>query len=305
MPFAFTRASLLRPLRRPRLPLDHPSTTIVFTEMGHRIGVMAPGIRDLGIYAKTVHHALLAHGKAVQVFRAGGYKGEIGITHANTSYEPADDTRETAQAVELARDFDTRLFHGPVFGKGYPASVVRNFESRDAPFPVFPGDMETIAAPTDFLGTNLYSRGLIEADPGRGVGYRRAMPRLPLLPMGYEAAPHSLVDLSRFVPRRSTATQNLHHRERRLRQHRTRPPRHHRRPLRIELLTASSPPPRRHPGRRDSRVFTSVAQGQLQWAFGNSKRFGIVHTDFQTLKRTPKRSAGFYADVIRRNGLEA
>src|SRR5690606_12941540 len=97
---------------------------IVFTEMGHRTGVMAPGIRDLGIFTRTVHHALLAHGRAVQVFRDGGYPGEIGITQANTSYEAADESPETAAAVELARDFDTRLFHGPTFGKGYPDSVV-------------------------------------------------------------------------------------------------------------------------------------------------------------------------------------
>lgn len=280
---------------------------IVFTEMGHRIGVMAPGIRDLSIYAKTVHHALLAHGKAVQVFRAGGHTGEIGITHANTSYEPADDTPETAQAVELARDFDTRLFHGPVFGKGYPASVVRNFESKDAPFPVFPGDMETIAAPTDFLGTNLYSRGLIEADPGRGVGYRRAMPRLPLLPMGYEAAPHALGDFVRFVSKEygypkiyitengvcdntepgPDGTIDDH--------------------VRIDLLTGFLAG--LHGAIQDGCDVRAYYQWSLmdnfEWAFGYSKRFGIVHTDFETLKRTPKRSAGFYADVIRRNGLEA
>ena len=68
---------------------------------------MAPGIRDLAIYGRTVHHAMLAHGRAVQAFRASGKQGEIGITNANSSYEPADDTPETAEAVELARDFES------------------------------------------------------------------------------------------------------------------------------------------------------------------------------------------------------
>src|SRR3970282_1934766 len=57
--------------------------------MGHRSGVMAPGIRDLKITARAVHHAMLAHGLAVQAFRDGGYAGEIGITNAHTSYETA------------------------------------------------------------------------------------------------------------------------------------------------------------------------------------------------------------------------
>jgi beta-glucosidase len=42
----------------------------------------------------------------------------------------------------------------------------------------------------------------------------------------------------------------------------------------------------------------------FEWAFGNSKRFGIVHTDFVTQARTPKASAAFFSDVIRKNGLE-
>ena len=149
---------------------------------GHRYGVMAPGIRDVGITAKTIHHALLAHGKAVQAFRAGGYKGEIGITNANTSYEPADDSPETALAVELARDFDSRLFHGPVFGKGYPASVLKYYAERGAPLPIEPGDMKIIASPTEFLGVNLYSRQLIEPDVDGATGFKNAKSTLPLLP---------------------------------------------------------------------------------------------------------------------------
>jgi len=140
---------------------------------------MAPGFRDLGLYARAVHHAHLAHGRAVQAFRASGKGGEIGMTNANTSYEPADDTPETAKAVELARDFDTRLFHGPIFGKGYPQSVVDYHDSRKAGFPIEPGDMEVIATPTDFLGLNLYSRALIQAGPGRGVELVSAVNDIP------------------------------------------------------------------------------------------------------------------------------
>ena len=173
----------------------------VFVMFGHRQGFMAPGFRDLAITARATHHAMLAHGRAVQAFRASGVRGEIGITNANTSYEPADDRPETLAATELARDFNTRLFHGPVFGKGYPASVLRYYAERGAPFPIESGDMDVIAEPTDFLGLNLYSRQRIEPGDERSVGYRNAPPTLPLLPMGYEAAPHSLGDFVRWVTR--------------------------------------------------------------------------------------------------------
>ena len=41
----------------------------------------------------------------------------------------------------------------------------------------------------------------------------------------------------------------------------------------------------------------------FEWSFGFSKRFGIVHTNFETQERTPKRSAAFYSGVIRTNAL--
>ena len=42
----------------------------------------------------------------------------------------------------------------------------------------------------------------------------------------------------------------------------------------------------------------------FEWAFGYSKRFGIVYTDYETQARIPKRSARFFADVIERNAVE-
>jgi beta-glucosidase len=279
---------------------------IVTAMMGHRVGALAPGIRDLAITARVTHHLLLSHGLAVRAFRACGRPGEIGITNANTSYEPDDAGAESARAVELARDFDTRLFHGPVYGRGYPASVVRFYESRGAPFPVQAGDLETIAAPTDFLGVNLYSRARVALDPARGVGYRELPPVLPTTPMGYERAPHALGDFVRFATKeygrpRIYVTENGVADDAA--------------PVagviddsgRIELLRGFL-----------AGLHAAIAEGadvrayyvwslldNYEWAFGTSKRFGIVWTDFATQARLPKASASFYAEVIRRNGVDA
>jgi beta-glucosidase len=40
----------------------------------------------------------------------------------------------------------------------------------------------------------------------------------------------------------------------------------------------------------------------FEWAYGFSKRFGLVHVDYESLKRTPKASAHFYSRVIASNG---
>jgi beta-glucosidase len=41
----------------------------------------------------------------------------------------------------------------------------------------------------------------------------------------------------------------------------------------------------------------------FEWAFGYSKRFGLVYVDYATQRRIPKSSARWYAGVTRRNGL--
>jgi len=43
----------------------------------------------------------------------------------------------------------------------------------------------------------------------------------------------------------------------------------------------------------------------FEWAFGYSKRFGVVHVDFETQKRTVKESGRFFSRVIAQNGLDA
>ena len=280
---------------------------IVTSMMGYRAGVLAPGIRDVRLAGRAIHHLLLSHGLAVAAFRASGVRGEIGITNANTSYEPADSTDESRAACELARDFDTRTWHGPVYGRGYPKSVLAYYERNSAALPIEADDLRAIAAPTDFLGVNLYSRRQVLADRTRGVGYRNAPPTLPLLPMGYESAPFALGDFLRFVSAeygkpKIYVTENgvcdntapaggaVDDVER------------------TELLRGfiAGMHAAIRDGAADVRAYYVWSLlDNFEWAFGYSKRFGIVWTDFQTQARIPKHSAAFFSELIRRNGLEA
>lgn len=277
---------------------------IVVGQMGHLGGFMAPGIRSHKLAARATHHLLLSHGLAVQAFREMDMPGEIGIVNANTAYEPLDDSPENLAACELARDFDSRLYHGPIYGKGYPASVLKFYAERGAPFPIEDGDMSIIATPTDFLGVNNYSRQVVQAD-NRALGFRAAPQSLPVQPMGYEEAPHSLGDFVRWVSKEygypkiyvtengsgdedGAVEQMLDDQKR------------------IELLKGFMS------GLAEAIVEGCDVRGyyvwslmdNFEWAFGFSKRFGIVYTNYETLERKPKASARFYTDVIRANGFD-
>ncbi len=278
---------------------------IITAEFGHRLGILAPGIRDLGVTARVIHHLLLSHGLAVRAYRDGGHRGAIGLAHAETSLEAVDEKPENVQALELARDLHTRVYHDPLYGRGYPKTALRFYEANDAPFPVREGDLEVIAAPTDFLGVNLYTRRQVEADAESSVGFRFAKPSLPLTGMGYELAPHALGDFVRWVSGE-----------------------YGRPPIWITengLCDDTGP----EGGVIDDRPRQELLRGMLtglagaiadgadvrgyyvwsfmdnfEWSLGYSKRFGIVWTDYETLERTPKESARWYSGVIERNGFE-
>jgi beta-glucosidase len=194
-----------------------------------------------------------------------------------------------------------------VYGRGYPASVVAHYESHDAPFPIEDGDMGRIAARTDFLGVNLYSRARIESEPGRSIGFRPAKPTLPLTPMGYEKAPFALGDFVRFVSAEygrpaiyvtengvcddtAPASGVVNDQDR------------------ITLLRGFLVGLSRAiaDGAADVRgYYVWSLLDNFEWAFGTAKRFGIVWMDYQSLARLPKRSAEFFSDVAQRNGVEA
>jgi len=280
---------------------------LITAMMGYRTGVLAPGIANVGQAGRAIHHLLLSHGLAVAAYRESGRRGEIGITHADTSYEPAEASDAAREACELARDFDTRTWHGPIFGRGYPRSVLHYYESRGAALPIERDDLELIAAPTDFLGVNLYTRLRVLRDPSRGVGYRVAPPILPTTPMGYEAAPHALGDFLRFVSA-EYARPKIYVTENGVCDN-TEPSQGVVDDVdRTELLRGflRSMHGAIADGSANVRAYYVWSLlDNFEWAFGYSKRFGIVYTDFQTQARIPKRSAEFYAAVIRDHGLPA
>ncbi|KEO81650.1 GH1 family beta-glucosidase [Tumebacillus flagellatus] len=274
--------------------------------LSYGIGEHAPGHRDWYEATAAAHHILLSHGKAVELYRSLNLAGQIGITLNLTPAYAASEAPEDAAAAHRQDGFANRWYLDPIFKGSYPADMVElfaNFLGRPLDF-IQPGDAQIIAAPNDFLGINFYSRNvvrqgndpLLQLDhvPGGGA----------VTDMGWEIAPTALFDLLTRIKQEYTSlplyiTENgaafpdavedgkVHD------------------PERIEYLRTHFEQALRflEEGGNLKGYYVWSFLDNYEWAFGYSKRFGIVYVDYETQARIPKDSAHWLKQVIERNGL--
>jgi beta-glucosidase len=267
----------------------------VIATIGHEWGTFAPGLRSRAVAAQVSHHLLLSHGLAVQALRAEGCRAQLGIVLNLAPVHPASDSE--ADQAQARRD-DGRLvrwYLDPLFHGRYPDDVLE-WLGADAPR-AEAGDMAAIAAPMDFLGLNYYSRSVASADGS----WRAGASGLALTDMGWEVYPAGLTELL-------------------LRLHRDWPVP----PLYVMENGAAFRDRlvdgRVHDAERTAylaahlgAVADAIAQGvpmagymvwslldNFEWASGYAKRFGIVHVDYATQRRTLKDSGRWYRDFLQR-----
>lgn len=249
---------------------------------------MAPGLADLAVAVPASYHLLLGHGLAVQAIRAAAPGAQVGIVNNLSSVEAATDRPEDVEAARRLDGHTNRWWLDPVHGRGFPADMR---EVYGVELPELPGDLETIAQPWTGWASTTTSRPPSPttlrtraarahgAPPGRsphrhGLGGRRLRHRAPA------AAPH----------RRLRRPQAVRHRER-LGLSRRRAPRRHRRRPRAHAIPGAAP--RRlcrggRQGRPLAGYFAWSLLDNFEWAYGYDKRFGLVHVDYETQRRTVK-----------------
>ena len=286
----------------------------VFTYGGYYGGWHAPGLRDLAAANQAAHHALLAHGRAVSVIRALWPDAQVGITLNLSLAYPASALPADQQAARVADGQLNRWFLDPIYGRGYPEDML-TFYGETAPV-IEPGDMALIAAPTDFLGINYYSnrfaRAVSAETDGFGVsslkpaelvqaGYEVTEMGWPVMPDGLREL---LVRLHRqyhmpalFVTENGAAfadevvgagADRRVHDERRIAY------------LREHFAAARRALSEGVPLRG---YFVWSLMDNFEWAFGYTKRFGIVYVDYQTQERILKDSARYFQQVIASNAV--
>ncbi len=278
----------------------------VFTFVGYGGGRHAPGRDDQFEAARASHHALLAHGEAMRVIRANVPGAVAGITLNMSKVYPATPSEPDAQAAAIVDASLNRWFAGPVFGQGYPPELLAFYQSQGE-F-VKPGDMQTIAAPVDFLGINNYFPIYATADPRQPHGLSTLTPEElaaaghTLTEMGWPVVPQGLVDLlidlhETYRPAALYITENgaafadelsegAVHDARRVQYL-------HDHLSALADVTAGGVPLRGY--------FVWSLLDNFEWGHGYTKRFGIVYMDYETLRRIPKDSYHWYRQTVANN----
>jgi beta-glucosidase len=265
----------------------------VIAVLGHKRGVFAPGLKDRAVAMQAAHHLLLSHGMALQALREQGCKSKLGIVLNLSPMHPATDSAEDLSKAVIEDGLLLRWYMDPLFKGQYPADVLAHL-GADAPH-VQSGDMEIISTPMDFLGINYYSRSVVSAvgpwdvhSSGREV-----------TDMGWEVYPEGLTELLLRI-NNDYAVPPIYVTENggAFKDHLVDGVVHD--PLRKDYIV-----------RHIAAVSDAIRQGvhmagymvwslldNFEWASGYEKRFGIVHVDYATQKRTLKDSALWYRSFL-------
>jgi beta-glucosidase len=263
--------------------------------LGHESGVHAPGHRDPAEALRAGHHLLLSHGWAAEVVRRNAPGAEVGIALMLSHIEPATDSRVDGEA---ARRYDGSLNRWYLVRLGHLAGP-------ELPF-VRDGDLETIAAPLDFLGVNYYTRTVVRAGPGGEPVGVRMVPEAELTDMGWEVYPqglHSLlVRLEReYRPRRIHVSENgAAYTDPAVASGRIADTR------RVEYLRGHLAAAARAiaDGVPLAGYFTWSLLDNFEWGHGYAMRFGLFDVDFATQQRRPRDSAHWYRQVVAANAVD-
>ncbi|MES1247485.1 MAG: GH1 family beta-glucosidase [Actinomycetota bacterium] len=261
--------------------------------LGYGYGEHAPGRTNPKDAFAAAHHVLLSHGLAVPEIRRQARAAQVGIIVDSWPAHPASDDPRADAAARAADGLRNRWFFDPLLRGEYPADVAELHEAELPP--VKDGDLGVIATPIDWLGINNYSRTLHDAD---GTVVRA--PEAPLTAMGWEIYPDGLREVICRLSEEYDAP-----------------------PLYVTEFGAAFDDVQVHDGRIhdvDRIAFLEAYVGAIdearlegadvrgafvwslldnfEWAYGYSKRFGLVYVDYPTQARIPKASFAWYRDLI-------
>ena len=276
----------------------------VVADGGYLHGTLAPGHRNRFEAPIATHNLMRAHGAAVQAYRAAG-RHQIGLVVNIEPKYPASQSTADLAATRRAEAYMNRQYLEPALLGRYPEEMQEIFGEA---WPDWPSeDMALIRQPLDFIGFNYYTRNVTRHDANSWPLYAGPVrqKQSTYTETGWEVFPQGLTDTLLWLKKRygnppiyitenGVAFFDPPSVEGDLLED----------PLRVDYI-------RKHV----RAVHAAISQGvdvrgyfawslfdNFEWAFGYSKRFGLIHVDYATLKRTFKASAQLYSQIIASNG---
>jgi len=278
------------------VPVNEPN---VASLLGYALGMHAPGKALMFDALPAAHHLLLAHGHAVTALRAAGAKA-VGTANNHAPIWPASDSVEDRAAAELFDTVWNRIFADPILLGTCPEGFAELMGARDE-------DLAVISQPLDFYGVNYYNPMCVAApaDPSSAMPFdQREITGYPTTDFGWPVVPDGLRELLVLLRDRYPDLPPVLITENGC-SYGTAPDEHGvvDDQARIDYLDSHL-----------RAVVAAIAEGvdvrgyycwslldNFEWTEGYTQRFGLVHVDYETQRRTPKRSFGWYAETIRAN----
>jgi beta-glucosidase len=275
----------------------------VIMDAGYLYGVHPPGLRGRREAAIASHHLLLAHAEAVRRYR-GHWHGKIGLVVNLEPKDPATDKPEDHEAARHAHAYNNLYHLDPALLGCYPDELPAVF---GADWPVFDAaEVASMRQPIDFVGVNYYTRKVVRHDPEAVLGYSPVdVAGAWTMATGWEVHPPSLLrtlvdvrerygDIPIYVTENGSAFPDPDVAESEPLDD----------PLRVRCLREHliQVQAARARGVDVRGYFAWSLLDNFEWSRGYSLRFGLVHVDYATQKRTMKASGLYYADVIRTRG---
>lgn len=278
--------------------INEPS---VFTGAGYFLGIHAPGKKGLTNYLKAMHHVTLSTSAGAKILREKVSRANIGTTFSCTHIEPETEKRKDIEAAKRVDTLLNRTFIEPILGLGYPKndlSVLKKLNSY-----ILEDDLNNMAFDFDFIGLQCYTREIVKASlltPYIGAELVSAEKRNVIsTEMGWEVYPPALYHtIKRFnayknikkiiITENGAAFPDEVKNGKVYDIRRTQYIRDH-----LEQLLKA-----KKDGYNVDGYFVWSLTDNFEWAEGYNARFGLIHIDFETQKRTIKQSGLWFRDFL-------
>ncbi|MEX0685292.1 MAG: GH1 family beta-glucosidase [Balneolales bacterium] len=271
----------------------------VFMHLGMISGIHAPGIKDLGYAAKAYKNILLASSKAISRMRSVNPDHMLGVTCDFTKFDADSDSPADIMAMNKLHDYHNNLFVEPWFKGTIPESANTLFGPHGMKWS--DDELTNLVVPIDFLGVNYYRRNVAVAAKDGFLDAQTLPPEGIVTEMDWQVYPDGLYDVLKWVYDT----------------------------CKVPLYVTENGSAYDYPvvdGRVEDQLRTDYLKSHLEacakairdgvdlrgyyawslldnfeWERGYSKRFGMIHVDYETLERTIKDSGYCYRDLIRKH----